>query len=97
MKEIKMLSKQMKEELHDACAYIKEAICYKDSDRDLAEMYYTLSKAEVEHADMEHNQALRLIKGKEAPESMKAVWEYLHEELIEEKAEIKRLQAMYRE
>ena len=99
MKEIKKLSEQMKEELHDACSYVKCAISYKDSDRELAEMYFSLSKAEVEHSDLEHAQAVRLIKaaGKDAPEAMKAVWDYIHEQLIEEKAEVKRLQAIYRE
>jgi len=99
MKIIKTLSSQMKEELRDAHKYIMCAINHKDNDRELAEMYYNLSKTEVEHCDTIHAQAIRLIKKseKEAPESMKAIWEYIHEELIEDKAEVKRLQSIYRE
>lgn len=98
MKEIKMLSIMMEEELNDAEKYIKEALHHKDDDRELAEMFFELSKQEVEHAHMEHAQAVRMIKGynKEAPAAMKAVWDYQHERMIEHEADIKRLMSMYR-
>ena len=88
----------MEEELNDAEKYIKEALHYKDDDRELAEMFFELSKQEVEHAHMEHSQAVRIIKeyNKEAPEAMKAVWDYQHERMIEHEADIKRLMSMYR-
>lgn len=96
---IKLLCKKTKDELHDAHHYIKDAILYKESYPELAETFYTISKQECEHSDMIHTQAVKMIKsyGKEAPREMQAIWDYLHEELIDEKAEIKRLQSIYRE
>lgn len=99
MKEIKMLAQMMEAELDDAHEYIKEALHYKHEDTELANMFYELSKQEVEHSHMEHEQAVRLIKAynKEAPAAMKAVWDWQHDRLIEHEADIKRLMAMFRE
>lgn len=99
MQIIKLLCKKTKDELHDAHHYIKDAILYKDSYPEIAETFYNLSKSECEHSDMIHAQAVKCIKsyGKEVPRDMQAVWDYVHEELMDEKAEIKRLQSIYRE
>lgn len=98
MRIIKELVKSIGEELDDASVYIDKALKYKDDDRELAEMYYNLSRAEIEHADMEHNQAVRIIKNfqGEVPSAMQAVWDFEHEKMIEDKANIKVRQAMYK-
>ena len=52
MKQIKELAEYMQEEIHDACKYIKIALRYKGIDTALADMYYTLSRQELDHAEM---------------------------------------------
>ena len=50
---------------------------------------------------MLHKHAVSMIEeyqrnGKEAPASMKAIWDYAHEQQIEETADVKRMLDMYR-
>lgn len=99
MKQIKELAGHIEEELHDARKYIETALMYKDSDRELADMYADLSREEINHAHMEHEQAVRLIRAQRTapPAEMLAVWDYLHKRHVENEAEVKRLQAMYKE
>ena len=98
MRIIKELVKSISEELDDASMYIDRALKYKDDDRELAETYYNLSKSEIEHADIEHGQAMRIIRNYqgEVPVAMQAVWDFEHEKMIEDKANIKVRQAMYK-
>lgn len=89
MKIIKELAGQMRSELHDADKYAKLAMQYKDSDNDLADMYYNLGKQELDHANIEHKQVVRLIqdsqsRGIQPPPGMLEMWEWEHEQLIEE-------------
>ena len=97
MKIIKCLAEMIHEELEDAEKYGKKALEYKDSDKRLADMFYNLSKQDLEHANMEHEQAVRLIKDQntEAPAAMQAVWDWEHEHMIDHSAKIRQLQAMY--
>ena len=98
MRAIKELVRNISAELDDASAYIDQALKYKDEDRDLAEMYYNLSRGEMEHADQEHNQAVRIIKAYtgEVPAAMKAVWDYEHERMIDDQTKIKVRQALFK-
>lgn len=101
MKQIKELAKNIKEELHDAEKYADLALEYKDSDRQLADVYYALAKQEVEHGNIEHEQVVRLIrdtraKGVEPPPAMLAVWDWEHGQIIDEQKEIALMLDMYK-
>lgn len=98
MKEIKMLAGMIREEMCDAEKYAKDAITYKATEPELAKMFYELSTQELTHANMEHEQAVRLIKNQKtpAPESMQAVWEWEHDNMIDDEARIRMLLDMYK-
>ena len=102
MKVIKLVSEKIAEEQHDACTYAKLALEYRDSRRRLAEVFYALSKEEVNHASMLHAEVVKIIeeyraKSGDPPPSMMAVYEYLHGKSIEKAEEIKRYQSMFLE
>lgn len=98
MKVIKELSEMIREELEDSEQYAKCAIHYKEEDNRLAEMFLTLSKQELDHANMEHDNAVRIIRDNktEPPESMKIVWEWEHNLLIDKTARIKYMHDIFR-
>ena len=102
MKQIQMLTEQIAEEIEDAKKYATLAMEMKESDPDLAKMYFSLSQQEMEHMQILHKAAAEMIqkyreeKG-EPPAAMMAVYNYLHEKQIKNAAEVKSLQSMYRE
>lgn len=92
---IKNISEMIEEELEDAEKYAKDALMHKDDDRDLAQAFFELSTEELRHANILHEQVVRLIKKHRAekgdpPAVMQAVWDYLHKKHIEEATEIRR-------
>ena len=101
MEIIKKLSKMIDEEIDDAEKYARCALKYKDDNPSLSRLFYTLSQEEMDHMTRLHEQVVDLIrkyrdeKG-EPPESMKAVYDYLHEQQIEKAAEVKNLQDMFK-
>lgn len=102
MKVIQRLSEMIDEEIHDADKYIVFAEEVKTMYPQLAETAYKLSLGEIEHMKMLHNEVASIIaayrkeKG-EPPEGMMAVYNYLHQKSIENAAEVKAKQAMYKE
>ena len=98
---IKKLSKMIKEEICDAEKYANCALKYKDEDKVLAETFYTLANNELQHMDMLHTQVARLIadyraKKGDPPKEMQALYDYIHEEQMENVKEVKVLLAMYK-
>ena len=98
---IKKLSKMIKEEIGDAEKYARCALNHKDTDKALADTFYNLACEELKHMEMLHEQVTRIIasykkeKG-DPPEVMKALYDYIHEEQIEDVQEVKVLLAMYK-
>lgn len=100
MQKLKVLAKGIRDELEGAESYAKKALEYKPTDQSMGNMYRQMAEQELSHADMMHNQAIRLIREQEsngitAPPAMQAVWDWEHENMIEHEAEIKTMLSMY--
>ena len=88
-------------EMNDAETYAKLALRYKDDDRNLSQTFEKLAEQELDHADMLHAQASRLIKerkenGETPPVAMSAVWSWEHENMMDCVARVKVLLAELR-
>ena len=101
MKIIKCLTEYIHEEIGDAKKYVEKAIAVKGEFPQLAEVFYKLSGEEMQHMNILHGEVEKLIaehrrtKG-DPPEAMLAVYDYLHEQAINDAKEVKILQEMYR-
>lgn len=100
MKIIKVLSAQIKDELHDAEKYAKTALEHKTENTALAATYYRLANAELDHAAMLHDDVTREIEKakseKTIPPVMYELWAWKHSELIDEEKEVRLLLEMYK-
>lgn len=100
MLEIKKIVKQMDEELSDAKKYAECALKYKEEHPSLANAYYMLSIEEMKHMNILHGEAIKMIEDHKAkhgapPEAMQAIWDFKHEERMEEAEEVAHLQKMF--
>lgn len=101
MKIIKKLIEQIDEEVCGAEEYAKCSTKYKVEDKALADMYFEMANQELMHVDKLHAQVVRYIQqhkasGKEVPESMEYVWQWLHDKIMDNVARIKVMLDMYK-
>ena len=101
MKLIQTLSDKISEEISDATSYAKMALEQKDERPDLARVLYNISVQEMEHMNMLHSAVVDIInkyrqEHGEPPSEMLAVYNYLHERQIENAANAKAMQTLYK-
>lgn len=101
MKLIKKMSKMIEDEIEGAECYVKMALKLKDERPELARMFYTLSTDEMGHMGKLHDAVVDVItqyrkEEGEPPAAMQAVYEYLHSKHIDDAAEVKAMQEMFR-
>ena len=102
MKIIKCLSEKIKEELKDAEAYIDRAMEWKKDEPEAADVFAELSAEEMGHVDKLHTEVTQLISRYrqtqgEPPAGMLAIYDYMHEQQIENAMRVKVKQKMYDE
>ena len=102
MKIIKKLSQMISEEIEDANKYINCALKYKAEYPNLAQVFYNLSTEEMGHQNILHNEVVKMINDYRAihgepPKEMMALYDYLHEQQIENARVVKSLQSIYTE
>lgn len=101
MKLIEQLCDQINEEICDAQHYAEWALVERDEHRQLADALNNLSVDETRHADVLHNEVVRIIneyrqtRG-EPPADMMAVYNYLHKKAIEKADHAKLTQSQYK-
>ena len=90
------------EEIRDADKYAQLALHHKGANVPLADTFFKLSQEEMDHMNMLHDQAVRLIDAYrkdhgDPPKEMQAVYDYLHEKQMDAAAQVKAKQMLYRE
>ena len=101
MKELKEVIRDIGEILDSAEMYAKEAVKHKTQYPSLAGVYCRIAQDDLSHVDMLHKQAVVMIEekkrdGHEVPASMQAIWDWEHEKMMDETADVKRLLEMYK-
>ena len=102
MKIIECLSGKIEDELQDAEAYIDLAMEWKKDEPEAADVFAELSAEEMGHVDKLHTEVTQLISQYrqtqgEPPAGMLAIYDYLHEQQIENAMRVKVKQKMYDE
>lgn len=101
MKIIKELEELIEDEIHDVKKYAKMAAAVKADHPSLAQVLYTISTQEDAHQAAIHTEVVKIIeeykrtKG-EPPAAMMAVYEFMHRRHIENMAEARRYQDVYK-
>ena len=101
MKIIKELSEMIEDEIDGAREYITLALKIKDERPELARTLFNISTQEMDHLKLLHDSVTSVIEeyrkaNGSPPESMQAVYDYLHERHINAAAEVRTMQGMFR-
>lgn len=93
MRAILQILEQLDEEEHGVKEYVRCYSCYKMQDKELADLYLNLARAELDHYAKLHAQAERLIIAKRSKylEVMGEMYQWQHERGIAKLAELKQL------
>ena len=102
MEIIAKLSDMIEEELDDAEKYVNCATKVRAEYPTLAEAFYKLSVAEMDHMKTLHDETAAIITAYrkehgEPPAGMMAVYEYLHKKSMDHAAEVRIKQNLFRE
>ena len=102
MKLIKLVEELIEEEIHDVKKYAKLAAEVKDNHPLLAQTFYALSTQEDGHQAALHAEVVKLIEEYrkehgDPPAAMQAVYDYLHKKHVEQLAEARRFQNIFKE
>ena len=92
MKKIQCLVKDMGYELDAAEHYAKHALRNREEDKELGDVYARVARQELEHCELFHAQAVRLIR---EYGSMRSIWEYEHDRIMEREAMIRMKLGLY--
>ena len=90
------------EEIKDARKYAKCALEHKADRPELARVFDTLSRQEMDHATVLHEQVVSLIEEYrrehgDPPPAMQEIYDWRHAEEVEAATEVKIMQAMFRQ
>lgn len=102
MKVIRDLVKVTKDELKDAERSLKMAMEYKSIDNATAIVFATIARQKIDNATgILHARQVALIKehksaGKEVPPAMQTIWDWEHEQIMEDVAYMESLMAQYK-
>lgn len=99
---IRDLMKQMEDELEGAREYAECALKFKESDKELADLYIQLARTELEHHSKLHNQVTRIIskyrtERGEPPVGMQEIYDWQHTKAMNNMAEVKVLVDSYKQ
>lgn len=101
MRLIKELEEKIEDEIHDIKEYAKMATMVKAEYPSLAQTLFTISTQEDLHQAAIHAEVVKIIeehrrKHGEPPAAMLAVYEYIHERHVENLAEARKYQDVYK-
>ena len=101
MKLIRELEEAISDEISDIRKYAKWAVALKDSRPTLAQVLYNISTQEDGHQAAIHNEVVKIIEEHrrthgEPPASMMAVYEFIHQQHIDNLAEARMYQDVYK-
>ena len=101
MKIIKELESKISDEIEDIESYAKMAASVKAESPGLAQVLYNISMQEDAHQAALHAEVVKIIEEHrrthgEPPAAMMAVYDYIHKKHIEELAEARRYQDIYK-
>jgi 1,2-phenylacetyl-CoA epoxidase catalytic subunit len=99
VKEIRDIARNIREEVHDAMKYIDQAIAVRGQFPAVGDLYYSLCKEELGHAHKLHDEAVKLIDrmrdSRQVPETMLDIWNFEHEMIMQDEADVKRKMELY--
>lgn len=101
MKLIQKLSDMIEEEIGDAGKYARCALENKETNTQLAELFYKLANEELGHMSQLHSQVVSIIedyrkKHGDPPEAMQMLYDILHQKHIANAASVKGMLSLYK-